>query len=68
MNTFYFDDVDAFGSGVATPEAGEFISIPTNTSIKITKYNISRNSYSGLTIATSSRLIFVEQNTKLYLS
>lgn len=68
MNTFYFDDVDAFGSGVSTPEAGEFISIPNNTSIKVTRYNISRNSYSGLTVPSSSRLIFVEENTKLYLS
>tara|TARA_B100000925_G_scaffold291947_1_gene282740 strand:+ start:80 stop:2542 length:2463 start_codon:yes stop_codon:yes gene_type:complete len=68
MNTFYFDDVDAFGTGVSTPEAGEFISIPNNTSIKVTRYNISRNSYSGLTVPSSSRLIFVEENTKLYLS
>ena len=68
MNTFYFDDVDAFGSGVSTPEVGEFISIPNNTSIKVTRYNISRNSYSGLTVPSSSRLIFVEENTKLYLS
>ena len=61
MNTFYFDDVDAFGSGVSTPEAGEFISIPNNTSIKVTRYNISRNSYSGLTLPSSSRLIFVKK-------
>ena len=68
MNTFYFDDVDAFGSGVSTPEVGDLISIPNNTSIKVTRYNISRNSYSGLTVPSSSRLIFVEENTKLYLS
>ena len=68
MNTFYFDDTNAFGIGVATPEAGDFINIPPNTSIKITRYNISRNSYSGLTIPSTSRLIFVETNTKLYLS
>jgi len=68
MNTFYFDDVDAFGTGVSTPEAGDLISIPNNTSIKVTRYNISRNSYSGLTVPSSSRLIFVEENTKLYLS
>jgi hypothetical protein len=68
MNTFYFDDTNAFGNGVATPEAGDFINIPPNTSIKVTRYNISRNSYSGLTIPSTSRLIFVETNTKLYLS
>ena len=68
MNTFYFDDLNAFGNGVDTPEAGEYITIPENTTIKVTRYNISRNSYSGLTIPSSSRLIFVEPNTQLYLS
>ena len=68
MNTFYFDDANAFGSGVATPNAGDFITIPNNTAIKVTRYNISRNSYSGLTIPSTSKLIFVEANTKLYLS
>lgn len=68
MNTFYFDDTDAFGSGVTTPDAGDYITIPENTTIKVTRYNISRNSYSGLTIPASSRLIFVEQNTQLYLN
>ena len=68
MNTFYFDDTNAFGNGVATPQAGEFINIPANTSIKVARYNISRNSYSGLTIPSDSKLIFIETNTKLYLS
>ena len=68
MNTFYFDEPNAFGSGVATPEAGEFITIPNNTTIKITRYNISRNSYAGLTIPSGSQLVFVETNTKLYLN
>lgn len=68
MNTFYFDEPNAFGSGVATPEAGELITIPNNTTIKITRYNISRNSYAGLTIPSGSQLVFVETNTKLYLN
>tara|TARA_R110002012_G_scaffold278402_1_gene466038 strand:+ start:8830 stop:11292 length:2463 start_codon:yes stop_codon:yes gene_type:complete len=68
MNTFYFDEPGAFGSGSATPEAGEHITIPSNTTIKITRYNISRNSYSGLTIPSTSQLVLVEPNTKLYLN
>jgi hypothetical protein len=68
MNTFYFDEPNAFGNDVSTPEAGDFITIPNNTTIKVTRYNISRNSYAGLTIPSGSQLVFVEQNTKLYLN
>ena len=67
MNTFYFDETDAFGVGITTPEAGDYITIPNNTTIKVTQYNISTNSYSGLTIPSTSRLIFVENNISLYL-
>ena len=67
MNTFYFDEPNAFGNGIATPEAGDYITIPNNTTIKVSRYNISRNSYAGLTIPSGSQLVFVEPNTKLYL-
>ena len=66
-NVFYFDELNAFGNGVATPKENEDIIIPEDTIIKITKYIISPNSYNSITIPENSKLVFDTENTTLYV-
>lgn len=64
---FYFNEINAFGEGVPTPTENKDIIIPENTSIIITKYIISPNSYNKLLIPSSSKLIFETTDTNLYI-
>lgn len=64
---FYFDEKDAFGDNIKTPLENEDIIIPIDTTIIITKYIISPNSYRKLLIPHSSKLIFETTDTILYI-
>ena len=66
-NIFYFDEVNAFGENTITPSENNDIIIPQNTTIIITKYIISPNSYNKLLIPYDSKLIFETTDTKLYI-
>jgi len=64
---FYFDEKNAFGENIPTPKDGDDIIIPLNTTIIVTKYILSPNSYNKLHIPYSSKLIFETIDTKLYI-